>query len=143
MKKLIASAGLVALSATGLKAQNTAGLSRMETTKPWSISAALRGFYDDNYFSQTKGFEEDSFGFELRPRVAVNLLPSDQTYIGGAYTYSMKWYEAREDDSIDQSHEVDLKLDHRFSERLKVALTENFVYAQEPEVIEGSGATIT
>ena len=140
MKKLIASAGLVAISATGLNAQNTAGLTRMETTKPWSVSAALRGFYDDNYFAQTKGFEDESFGFEVRPRVAVNLLPSEQTYIGGAYTYALKWYEAREDDSIDQSHEVDLKLDHRFSERLRIGFTDNFVYAQEPEVIEGGGS---
>lgn len=144
MKRIIASAGLVAIGATGLNAQNTPGLSRMETTKPWSVSAALRAFYDDNYFAQISEFEEDSFGFEVRPRIAVNLLPSEQTYIGGAYTYALKWYEARADDEFDQSHEVDLKLDHRFSERLRVAFTDSFVYAREPEVVEGgNGGTIT
>jgi hypothetical protein len=142
MKKLIASAGLVALGATALKAQYAPGLSRVETTKPWSVSASLRGFYDDNYFAQPKGFEDESFGFEVRPRIAFNL-PREQTFIGGAYTYGLKYYEARADDPIDQSHEVDLKLDHRFTERTKVSFTDNFVYAREPEVFEGSGATIT
>lgn len=149
MKELIASAGLVVIGATGLKAQNAPGLTRLETTKPWSISASLRGFYDDNYFAQGKNiftgqdFAEESFGFEVRPRIAFNL-PREQTFIGGAYTYSLKYYEDRSDEPMDHSHEVDLKLDHRFSERLKIAFTDSFVYAQEPEVVEGgAGGTIT
>jgi hypothetical protein len=143
MKKLIASAGLVVIGATGLKAQNAPGLSRMETTKPWSISASLRGFYDDNFFAQVNELKEGSFGFEFRPRLAFNL-PREQTYIGGAYTYSLRYYEARDDEPMDHTHEFDLKLDHRFSERMKVALNDSFVYAREPEVVEGGGGgTIT
>jgi hypothetical protein len=142
MKKLIASVGLVALGATGLQAQYAPGLSRAESSKPWSISASLRGFYDDNYFAQPNEFADESFGFEVRPRVAFNL-PREQTYIGGAYTYGLKYYEARGDEPIDHTHEVDLKIDHRFSERFKVNLNNNFVYAQEPEVVEGSGAAIS
>jgi hypothetical protein len=141
MKKLIASAGLLAIGVTGLKAQYAPGLSRTESSKPWSISASLRGFYDDNYFAQTKDLAQDSFGFEVRPRIAFNL-PREQTYFGGAYTYSMKYYEDRHDDPMDHTHEVDLKLDHRFNERFKIALNDSFVYAQEPEVVEG-GNTIT
>ena len=142
MKKVIASAGLIAIGATGLQAQYAPGLSRIESSKPWSISASLRGFYDDNYFAQPKQFADESFGFEVRPRIAFNL-PKEQTYIGGAYTYGLKYYEAREDDPIDQTHEAQLKIDHRFSERLKVNLNNNFVYAREPEVVEGSGTAIT
>ena len=118
MKKVIASAGLVAFGVTALQAQYAPGLSRIETTKPWSVSASLRGFYDDNYFAQPNAFAEESYGFEVRPRIAFNL-PREQTYIGGAYTYGLKYYEARDDDPIDQTHEVDLKLDHRFTERMK------------------------
>src|SRR5262245_53364929 len=101
MKKLIASAGLIAIGATGLKAQYAPGLSRMETAKPWSISASLRGFYDDNFFAQPPPLKEGSFGFEVRPRIAFNF-PREQTYIGGAYTYSLKYYEARDDEPTDQ-----------------------------------------
>src|SRR5574341_1360824 len=149
MKRIIASAGLVALGATtGLHAQYAPGLSRLETTKPWSVSATLRGFYDDNYvalpnlFADRQDIDVDSFGFELRPSVAVNL-PLDQTFLGASYTYSMRYYEARQDDEIDDQHEVNLKADHRFSERHKISLSDSFVYAQEPELIEGSGATFT
>ncbi len=142
MKKLIASAGLVALGAASLKAQYAPGLTRMETSKPWSISASLRGFYDDNYLAVPKEFKDESFGFEVKPRVAVNI-PREQTYFGAAYTYSMKWYEARNDHPIDHSHEVELKVDHRFSELYKLNFNDSFVYAQEPEVVEGTGAAAT
>src|SRR5688572_4962688 len=119
MKKLIASAGLVALGVASLKAQYAPGLSRIETSKPWSISASLRGFYDDNYLALPNSVADESFGFEVRPRVALNL-SREQTYLGAAYTYGLKWYEARDDDPIDHSHEVDLVVDHRFSERMKL-----------------------
>ena len=93
---------MVAIGAATLKAQYAPGLSRMETSKPWSISASLRGFYDDNYFAQPKALAAESFGFEVRPRIAFNL-PLEQTYIGGSYTYSMKYYEDRNNDPIDHT----------------------------------------
>jgi len=49
MNKLIVSASLVTLGATGLQAAYAPGLSPMETSKPWSVAATVRGFYDDNY----------------------------------------------------------------------------------------------
>lgn len=142
MKKLIASAGLVALGAISLKAQYAPGLTRTEASKPWSISASLRGFYDDNYLALPKSAADESFGFEVRPRVALNL-SREQTFIGASYTYDLKWYEARDEDPIDQSHEVDLNLDHRFSERAKITLADSFVYAQEPEIADGIGSAVT
>src|SRR4026207_1166905 len=99
MKKFIASAGWVAVSTTGIQAA-APGLSPMETAKPWSISATLRGFYDDNNLALTSSADpEGRFGFEPRPSASLNLLPTDQTFIGLAYIYSMRWYEARDEDS--------------------------------------------
>lgn len=49
MKKMIASAGWVALGTAALHAAYVPGLTSMETSKSWSVSASLRGFYDDNY----------------------------------------------------------------------------------------------
>jgi len=145
MKKIIASAGLVALGATGLHAQMAPGLTRVETTKPWSISAALRGFYDDNYVAAPShsALEDDSFGIELRPSVSLNLFPQDQTYLGASYTYSARYYEARSSHTVDHTHEANLKLDHRLSERYKASFTDSFLYAQEPELTEGAGAAQT
>ena len=47
MKKIVASVGLVAVGASGLQAELLPGLTT-ESGKPWTVSATLRGFYDDN-----------------------------------------------------------------------------------------------
>ena len=47
MKKVIASVGLVALGTSGLQAALDLG-DTTDSRKPWSVSATLRGFYDDN-----------------------------------------------------------------------------------------------
>lgn len=141
MKKIIASAGLVAVSTTGLQAA-APGLSAMETAKPWSISATLRGFYDDNNLGlpSSTGEIEDTFGFEVRPAAGLNLFPSEQTSVSLAYIYSMRWFEARDENSADHSHDFNVRADHRFSERYSIALNDSFVYAQEPDVIDQEGA---
>ena len=55
MKKFIASAGLVTVGAASLHAAYAPGLTPMETSKPWSLAASLRGFYDDNYQNAPSG----------------------------------------------------------------------------------------
>lgn len=145
MKKLFVSAGLVAVGATGLHGAYAPGLTRMQSSRPWSVSASLRGFYDDNYLTAPSGSsaKRDSFGFEVSPSFALNF-PMERTYIGLQYIYSLKYYEDRKTDTTDQSHEFIAKLDHRFSERYKLELADSFVYSQEPEVLESSGSgTIT
>jgi hypothetical protein len=118
----------------------------MQTTKPWSVSASLRGFYDDNYVtrpsnSPTGLSAQDSFGFELSPSVGFNwVLP--QTYIGLSYVYTMRYYDDRDSDSADHSHQADLKLSHAFSERYKLDVSDSFVAAQEPELLASPGGGI-
>ena len=68
MNKITATVGLVALGAASIQAQNLApGAGTQEATKPWSISASLRGFYDDNYTTSPSQDERDSVGFEVSP----------------------------------------------------------------------------
>lgn len=145
MKRIIASAGLVAVSATGLYGQAAPAETRLATTKPWTVSAALRGFYDDNIVSapNLSGRKEESFGISVRPSAAISLRQQDQTTFGASYTYGMKWYEARNDDPVDQSHEADFHLEHRFSPRYKANVNDSFVYSQEPELIDGAGKAQT
>ena len=141
MKKIIASAGLVAVSAAGLQAA-APGLSPMEATKPWSISATLRGFYDDNYTAIHKSAEDDSFGFEIRPAFGLNF-PFEQSFVGLGYIYSLKWFEGRPDEETDQSHEVTLRADHRFSEQFSVDFDDSFVYSDEPGIVDDTGPVTT
>src|SRR5207249_7461814 len=102
MKKFIASAGLVAVGSTGLHAAYAPGLSPLETAKPWSISASVRGFYDDNFAAVNSSFpgKKDSFGFELSPSASINL-PMEQSYLGASYVYTMRYFEGRPNNNFD------------------------------------------
>lgn len=145
MKRMITSAGLVMLGAASAQAQYAPApdLTRLQTSKPWSVSAALRGFYDDNYVTRPSrssipgGAEkQSSFGVQLSPSVGLNwTLP--QTYIGFSYLYDVRWYEDRESHEADHSHQANLKLSHAFTERYKLDVSETFVSAQEPELVQG------
>ncbi len=148
MKKTITSAGLLVIGAVTLHAQRTAyapapSLTRTELSKPWSIGASLKGFYDDNYATTPTRVggvanpnKRDSFGLEVSPNAAFNwTLP--QTYVGLSYAYGMRWYENRPSDDIDQSHQANFKLNHTFTERYKVEVSDAFISAQEPELLAG------
>ena len=135
---MLTSVGLVALGATGLQAAYAPGLSTMETSKPWTVSATLRGFYDDNYTTAPKGSELHSFGFEVRPSLGLNISTS-QTYIGLRYVYDLKYYEDRPNNSFDHTHQFDAVLSHTISERYSLDLSDSFVIAQEPELLAPTG----
>ena len=147
MKKTITSAGLLILGAATLHAQRTSyapapGLTSTELTKPWSISASLRGFYDDNYATQPSRIggvknpaKDEAFGFEVSPSATFRwTLP--QTYLGLSYRYGLQWYEGRPGRNYDQLHEAEAKLSHSFTERHKLEVSDRFVSAQEPELLD-------
>ncbi len=144
MKRILFSAGLFALMASASHAAYAPGLSALEKQKPWSVSASVRGFYDDNYTTSPSAAARESFGFEVSPSVSLNV-PLEQTFFGASYLYSLKYYENRahfHQASADHSHQFNAKLDHAFTERYKITASESFVLAQEPEVLNTLG-TIT
>jgi len=148
MNKITMTAGVVALSAASLHAAD-AMVSNMtpgsqQATKPWSISATLRGFYDDNYATAPKALRKDSFGFEVSPSASLNLV-RDQTAFGLSYVYSYRYYENRDHlnlPSDDQSHQVNAKLSHAFTPRFKLDVSDSFAVGQEPELLSNSGTPI-
>jgi hypothetical protein len=139
MKKIIASAGLVTVSAVALQAVEAPGLSPLQTAKWWSVSAALRGFYDGNPLTQNSSVDYDgSFGISIIPSFAANF-PRDQTYIGASVQYMANWYENRPDNSWDQNLQAALKLTHKFSPRYNLSFDDVFTYADEPTVVDSGG----
>jgi hypothetical protein len=137
MKKMIASVSLLAVVSLGLQAQySPPTLTREEATKPWSISASLRGFYDDNYLAAHRRFKDDSFGAEFSPAGALHFNPTEQTRLRLDYIYSLKYYEGRPEEHFDHSHEARARVDHRFSPRTSISLEDAFVYSQEPIIID-------
>lgn len=135
MNKIIASAGVVALGTAGLHAADAPGLS-VERSKPWTISALVRGFYDDNPTDSYRTLKQASWGVEVSPSLAVNLA-LDQTTIGFSYVYDLRFFEARPKNDADHSHLFTVKVIHPFTERYKLQVSDTFNYSQEPELQTG------
>jgi hypothetical protein len=140
MKKLFISAGLVAVGTANLQ-QAIADSSALAAppSDVWSASGTLRGFYDSNYAIQNTGPNKASYGIELSPSVSFND-SLQQTDIGARYTYGLYWYQQRQVSGVnpfDQTHQVDLWLDHSFDERWKMTVSDTLGVGQEPELIGG------
>lgn len=138
MNKLFVSAGLVAIGAATLE---SAMADDATGPKYWSVGGTLRGFYDDNYnFTSSK---KGSFGVEILPTVSFHV-PLRQTDLGLRYTYGAYWYQDRQvthQNPWDQTHQLDLWVDHAFNERWKTRLTDTFAVGQEPELLNPNSTT--
>jgi len=145
MKKLFISVGLAAAGSAGLQV-HAQDLTPMQTTKIWSASASLRGFYDDNYTTSQNGNKQGSAGFEVSPTVQFDV-PLQQTEISLKYIYGLYYYQERRNqgnDPYDQSHQVDFWLDHAFTERVQATVKDTFAYGREPSILNTSqGALVT
>ncbi|HWI56660.1 MAG TPA: hypothetical protein VNZ22_05505, partial [Bacillota bacterium] len=94
MKKIVASVGLVALGASAMQA-SAQDLGGPDTSKPWSVSATLRGFYDDNTGTVPDAVpvnHRGSAGWEVSPSATLNW-SLEQTTISLGYLYSLKYYQ--------------------------------------------------
>jgi|ERR1035437_6430666 hypothetical protein len=146
MKRIVASIGLVAVGASGLQAALLQDLTT-ESGKPWTVSATLRGFYDDNVNTFSKDVpvtHRDSTGFEVSPSLQFSF-PMEQTSITFGYVYSLKYYQNKPEfnaDNYDQTHEFNAALTHAFSERYQVSARDSFVIGQEPDFLR-AGNTYT
>ena len=139
MNKFIASAGLVVLGAAGVQGQSfydpAPQLTSKERAKPWSVSAVLRGFYDDNVLATPKDAiqdEADSFGIEVGPNVGLHMT-GEQTYLSLEAGYRYVWYAENELED-DQKFLIDLAINHSFTDRARLRISDSFVRSREPEV---------
>jgi len=146
MKRLITCASLVAVGVASVDAQP---VGEPSLSKLWSVSAKLRGFYDDNYNTAPDNpnpnfpYEKaESFGISVAPSIGLNLI-GDQTTLNLRYDFDLRWYESREDDNIDMYHSASLNFDHRFNERYRIEVYDQFAYADEPAIIESGGQQST
>jgi hypothetical protein len=145
MKKFFVSMGLIAAGTAGLRGAYAPAWNSMEASM-WSVSGTLRGFYDDNYTTASSGPNRGSFGFELSPQINLNV-PLQQTEFGARYAYGLYYYQEREDlagqNPIDQSHQLDLWVDHAFTERWQAKVEDSFVVGQEPELLDPKTSLVT
>lgn len=135
-------------------------MSRQQSGRPFTVAATVRGFYDDNIntspdkqvvitslpgggsSTNTIDPREGSFGFQVSPSIHWNI-PLEQTFISLGYVYGFTWYDNREPDNYDQSHDFNLKLRHQFSPRHQISVDDSFVLTSEPTVVDQSSGIIT
>jgi len=142
MKNFFVSAGLVALSAATLEtvmADDATG----DSTGPkyWTVGATLRGFYDDNY--NISSTQKGSAGVEFLPSISFHV-PLQQTDLGIRYSYGLYYYQDRQDigdNAFDQTHQVDLWVNHAFNEQWKAKVNDTFADGQEPELLNPNPVT--
>jgi hypothetical protein len=154
MKNIVASVGLVALGASVIQMAH-AQTQSADTSKPWSVSATLRGFYDDNFnalpdtyftgLNNPNGYAKSALGFEISPSAAVawNL---ENTKFSLDYTFSFKQYDEDFYNSTDnsaKSHTFTALLEHSFSERLRASVRDSFVVGQEPDLLRAGNTFST
>jgi hypothetical protein len=130
MRKIIASASLAALGVVSMQAAYAPGLSPLEQSKPWSVGLAVRGFYDDNYTTVHSSVKRDSWGISVNPTVGLHKA-WDQTLIALSYSYEMRWFEDRVRNEADHIQIAKLRLEHAFSERYRLKVTDTFYHGQE------------
>ncbi len=144
MNKLVISVGIIALGTSVLHALETGALNAQQTKKPWSVSASLRGFYDDNVNSQSGANKQSSTGMEISPSVDFGVAGEQSSFDVG-YDFMARYYEKAVNGSSDHSdftHKINLTATHAFSERMRMNASELFVVGQEPDFLS-QGATIS
>ncbi len=132
MKKFFVSLGLAAAGTASLHAAYSPDSS--DNSKMWSLSATLRGFYDDNYTTTPQ--KHGSVGAEVSPSFSLNV-PLQQTEIGLRYTYGLYYYQQRQNNGqkpIDQTHQFDLWLDHAFTSSWEVRVEDTVAVQQDPSL---------
>jgi hypothetical protein len=151
MKKIVASVGLVAIGASGIQTASAQALGAPDTSKPWSVSATLRGFYDDNTatlpnnITLPPGVHRDSFGFEVSPSAALSW-SIDQTTITLGALYSFKHYDRVPLNGTghnDNTFTFNAGLTHAFNEQISARVSDAFVIGQEPDLLRAGNAFST
>lgn len=139
MKKFFVSTGLAAISVAGfqagLQSVSAQGL-EIASPKAWSVAGTLRGFYDDNY--NIAANKKGSWGVEVSPSISVNV-PLRQTDVGVRYYYTLYYYNDRDSidlNPFDQSHQLEVWLDHAFNTKWKLKATDHLAFGQEPELLQ-------
>jgi len=139
MNKLVTCAGLAAVGAVGLQAQY---LGSEAPQKTWSVSARLRGFYDDNY-ATLPGHRDDggptkrgSWGGNAEVFGGYAPKLEQMTTIGITARYDIYYYEDRPRAQADHVVDAGALFSHQFSDRYKVDFTDSFVVAQEPQLLD-------
>ena len=121
----------------GVAAFGVVGLQAADAGKIWEVTGSLRGFYDDNYTTSPEDLAEESWGIEVSPGINLTIGEGTDLEFSAGYAFGMRYYEDRETDNEDYGHELGISLSKAFSNTSVFQLSDSFVIAQEPEILNG------
>jgi len=121
----------------GVAAFGVVGLQAADAGKVWEVTGSLRGFYDDNYTTAPEAAAEESWGIEVSPGINLTIGEGTDLEFSAGYAFGMRYYEDRETDNEDYGHELGISLSKAFSNTSVFQLSDSFVIAQEPEILNG------
>jgi len=121
----------------GVAAFGVVGLQAADAGKVWEVTGSLRGFYDDNYTTSPEDLAEESWGIEVSPGINLTIGEGTDLEFSAGYAFGMRYYEDRESDNEDYGHELGISLNKAFSNTSLLQLSDSFVIAQEPEILNG------
>ncbi len=127
------------MGVSGIQAANITDLTPQQSSKWWSVSASLKGFYDDNVSASYS--KQGSPGLEFEPSFSVNL-PRERTLVTAKYLFRVNYYTDRADESTDTHHQLNFRVNHRFTQRYTLNVEDSFVYSNEPEIIAGGNVPV-
>ena len=127
MKKRVITLSAAALAVVGTQAADA---------KIWEVSATLKGFYDDNVTTAPSN-EIESGGIEFSPAMSLNFGNGTDLDISAGYAYGLRWYDDRPTDDQDHGLELGLSLNKAFTDTSRLSLSESYVVAQEPALLDG------
>lgn len=137
----IVTAGVVLSSISALAVEGGA--------KYYTLSAGLRGFYDDNVYTGNNKVDfngdgigdrrkYDSFGMEVTPGVRFSV-PLEQTTLSAGATYGLRYFADRPgSNKNDQFFLADVQANHRFNDNHSVVVADRFALAQDPKQTLGA-----
>ena len=124
-----------------MHAAEASTLNKNQHAKAWSVSASLRGFYDDNVAAQA--VKTESMGVEISPSVDYGVA-GDQTSFNVGYAFTARYFDKKapgRTDKSDYTHIFDADLSHNFSPRMDIFASESFVIGQEPDLLRDPAST--
>jgi hypothetical protein len=143
MNKFAASLGLIALGTTALHAVEATALNPMQRSKPWSVAASLRGFYDDNINASPD--KVDSFGISITPSVDYGIA-GEQTSFNLGYQLTARYYDTRpsgQTDNWDFTHIFEGYVTHTFSPRVSKSVNDSLAIGEEPDILRAGNLPLS
>ena len=108
-----------------------------QSRKFYTISVALREIYDNNIFTSTTN-KIASFETDISPSVLFDF-PMENTDFSARETFTATYYSNRPGNQFDFSNDVVAQLQHSFSDRFSINLSDDFRYYTEPSLFQNIG----